>query len=47
MSIDKPVYKDVVVHVHNGILLSIKRNTFESVLVRQVNLELVTQSEVS
>jgi len=37
--------KDVV-HIYNGILV-IKRNEFESVLVRWINLELVIQSEVS
>ena len=36
-----------VIHVHNGIL-AIKRNIFESVLMRWMNLlELVIQSEVS
>ena len=39
--------KEVVVHIHNGILLSHKRNTFESVLMRWMNLEPITQSEVS
>ena len=39
--------KEVVVHIHNGILLSIKRNTFESVLMRRMNLEPVIQSDVS
>ena len=38
--------KEVVVHIHNGILLSIKRNTFESVLMRWINLEPIMQSEV-
>ena len=38
--------KEVVVHIHNGILV-IKRNTFESVLVRWMNLESIIQSEVS
>ena len=38
--------KEVVVHMHNGILLSQKRNTFESVLKRWMNLELIMQSEV-
>ena len=33
-----------MVHIHNGILLSHKRNTFEPVLM---NLELIIQSEVS
>ena len=39
--------KEVVVHIHNGILLSQKRNTFESVLMRWMNLEPIIQSEVS
>ena len=37
--------KDVI-YTHNGILLSHKKNKFESVLVRWMNLEPVTQSEV-
>ena len=39
--------KEVVVHIHNGILLSQKRNTIESVLMRWINLEPVIESEVS
>ena len=39
--------KEVVVHMHNGILLSYKKNTFESVLMRWMKLELVIHSEVS
>ena len=40
--------KEVVVHTHNGILLSHKkRNAFESVLMRWMNLEPIIQSEVS
>ena len=35
-----------MVHIYNGILLSHKRNKFESVLVRWMNLEPVIQSEV-
>ena len=38
--------KKDVIHTHNGILLSHKKNKFESVLVRWMNLEPVTQSEV-
>ena len=39
---------EVVVYIHNGILLSYKKkNAFESVLRRWMNLETVTQSEVS
>ena len=36
-----------MVHTYNGILLSIKRNKFESVLVRKMDLESVLQSEIS
>ena len=39
--------KEVVVYIHNGILLSRKRNTFESVLMWWMNLEPIIQSEVS
>ena len=39
--------KKDVVHIYNGILLSHKRNTFESVLMRWTNLEPIIQSEVS
>ena len=38
--------KEAVVHMYNGILV-IKRNTFESVLMRWMNLEPTIQSEVS
>ena len=38
---------EVVAHIHNGILLSLKRNTFESVLMRWMNLEPIIQSELS
>ena len=37
----------MVVHVHHGILLSHKTNTFESVLMRWMNLEPIIHSEVS
>ena len=36
-----------MVHIHNGVLLSIKMNAFESVLMRWMNLEPIIQSEVS
>ena len=40
--------KEVVVHIHNEILLGYKKkNTFESVLMRWMNLESITQSEAS
>ena len=38
--------KETVVHLQNGIL-AIKRNLFESVLMRWMNLEPITQREVS
>ena len=40
--------KKVVVHIHNGILLSYeKKNAFESVLVRWMKLEPIIETEVS
>ena len=39
--------KKAVVHIYNGVLLSHKNNTFESVLVRWMKLEPIIQSEVS
>ena len=39
--------KKAVLHIHNGILLAIKKNTFESVLMRWMKLEPIIQSEVS
>ena len=39
--------KKAVVHIHKGVLLSIKKNTFESVLMRWMKLEPIIQSEVS
>ena len=38
--------KEVVVHIHNGILLGYKKE-FESVLMRWMNLEPIIQSEVT
>ena len=38
--------KEAVVHIHNGILV-LKRNAFESVLMMWMNLEPITQNEVS
>ena len=38
--------KEVVVYIHNGILV-IKRITFESLLMRWMNLEPIMQSEAS
>ena len=39
--------KEVVVHIHNGILLSHKKEAVASVLMRWMNLEPIIQSEVS
>ena len=39
--------KEAVVLIHDGILISIKRNTFESALLRWMNLEPIIQGEVS
>ena len=47
MSIDKGMDKEVVVRIYNGILISHKKNTFESVLMKWMNLERIIQSEVS
>ena len=45
MPIDRWMDKDMV-HIYNGILFSHKRNEFESILMRWMNLEPVIQSEV-
>ena len=48
MSIDIRMNKEVVVHIFKMEYCSaIKRNTFESVLMKWMNLEPITQSEVS
>ena len=39
--------KEAVLHIHNGILLSHKKNAFESVLMRWMNLDLITQHEIN
>ena len=39
--------KEAEVHVYNRILLGHKRNAFESVLMRQMKLEPIIQSEIS
>ena len=46
MSINRWMDKEAVVHIYNGLLLS-HIKSFESVLVRRINLEPITQSEVS
>ena len=39
--------EELVVHIHNRITLSHKRNVSESVLMRYMNLEPIIQGEVS
>ena len=39
--------KKAVVHIHNGILLTIKKNAFESVLMRWMKMKPIIQSELS
>ena len=39
--------KKAVVHIHNGIYSAIKKNTFESVLMRWMKLELIVYTERS
>ena len=39
--------KKAVVHIHNGVLLAIKKNSSESVLMRWMKLGPIIQSEVS
>ena len=41
------IAKEVLVHIQNGILLSYKRNEFESVLRRWMNLQPTIQNGVS
>ena len=36
-----------MVHIHNGVLLSLKKNKSESVLMRWMKLEPIIQNEVS
>ena len=49
MPISRQMDKEAVVYIHHGILLSIKKNSFESVLMRWMKLEpiIYIQSEVS
>ena len=47
MSISRQIDKEVVVHTHNGILFTYKKNAFEAVLMRWMKLELIIQSEIS
>ena len=47
MSISRRMDKKAVAHIHNGVLLSHLKNTFESVLMRTMKLEPIIPSEVS
>ena len=47
MSISRQMDKKAVVHIHNEYYSAIKKNTFESVLIRWIKLEPIIQSEVS
>ena len=47
MSISRQMDKKAVVHIHNGVLLSLTKNTFESVLMRWMKLEPIIQNEAS
>ena len=39
--------KKAVVHIHNGMFLLMKKNAFESVLMRWMKLESIIQSEAN
>ena len=39
--------KKAVLHIHNGILPAVKKNAFESILMRWMKLEPIIQSGVS
>ena len=47
MFIDRWMDTEIVVHIYNGILLSYKKDTFEFILMRWMNLEPIMQTEVS
>ena len=47
MSIGRQMDKKAVVHIHNGIYSAIKKNAFESALMKWMKLEPIIQSEVS
>ena len=46
MSMKRWMDKDFVIHIYSRILLSPKRNAFESILMRWMNLEPIIQTEV-
>ena len=47
MPISRQMNKEAVVHIQYGMLLSHKKNSFESVLMRWMKLKPIIQSEVS
>ena len=47
MPISRRMDKEAVVHIHHGKYSAIKNNSFESVQMRWIKLELIIQSEVS
>ena len=47
MSISRRMDKKAVVHIHDEYYSAIKKNAFESVLMRWMKLEPIIQSEVS
>ena len=47
LSINRWMTKEVVVHLHNGIFLSHKKNACESLVMRWMNLEPIIQSKGS
>ena len=47
MFISRQMDKKAVVHIHNGIYSAIKKNVFESVLMKWMKLEPIIQSKVS
>ena len=47
MSISRRIDKEAVVHIHMEYYSAIKKNSFESFLMRQMKLEPIIQSEVS
>ena len=47
MPVDRRMDKEAMVHICNGYFSVVKRNAYESVLMRCMNLESTIQSEVS
>ena len=47
MSIDRGVDQEDVVHIHSGILLTIKRDEIPAFLATWMDLEIIMLSEVS